>query len=120
MLLKGVGQKKGKSMMLNFRMAKFQIFRELINKTPWKTVLKDMKQSWQIFKETFLSAQELSMQRSWKSRKEGHNPLLRSTGKLVTTAKVKVDVLKFLLLSSLVTEQMHQKVETGRTVSLLL
>jgi len=38
--------------MLNFRKAKFQLFRELVNKTSWETVLKDKgtEKSWQIFK----------------------------------------------------------------------
>ena len=54
--------------MLHFRKANFQFFRELVNKTPWETVLmgKGAEQSWQIFKEAFLSAQELSIPRCSK------------------------------------------------------
>ena len=48
---------------LNFRTANFQLFRELIKKTPWETVLmgKGVEQSWHIFKEAFFRAQELSI-----------------------------------------------------------
>ena len=58
---------------LNFRTANFQLFRELIKKTPWETVLmgKGVEQSWQIVKEAFFKAQELSIRRCSKSRKEG-------------------------------------------------
>ena len=58
---------------LNFRTANFQLFRELIKKTPWETVLmgKGMQQRWQIVKEAFFKAQELSIHRCSKSRKEG-------------------------------------------------
>lgn len=58
--------------MINFRKAYIQFFRELVNKTPWKTVLKvkGEEQSRQIFKEVFLSAQELSIPRYRKPGKE--------------------------------------------------
>ena len=66
-------QSKSKIMVLNFRKANFQLFRELVNKTPWETVLigKGAEQSWQIFKKAFLRAQELSIPRCSKSEKEG-------------------------------------------------
>ena len=62
---------------LNFRTADFQLFRELIKKTPWETVLmgKGVEQSWQIVKEAFFKAQELSIHRYSKSRKEGKRPV---------------------------------------------
>ena len=62
---------------LNFRTADFQLFRELIKKTPWETVLmgKGVEQSWQIVKEAFFKAQELSIHRCSKSRKEGKRPV---------------------------------------------
>ena len=65
-------QSKSKIMVLNFRKANFQLFRELVNKTPWETVLigKGAEQSWQIFKKAFLRAQELSIPRCSKSEKE--------------------------------------------------
>jgi len=58
---------------LNFRKAIFQLFRELVSKTPWESVLQDkgVEQSWQIFKEAFLRAQELSKSRWGKSGREG-------------------------------------------------
>ena len=74
--LKNIGQAKSKIRKLNFRKANFQLFRELVNKMPWETVLKSevVEQSWQIFKEAFLRAQELSIPRCRKSGKEGKRP----------------------------------------------
>ncbi|KFP56376.1 hypothetical protein N322_05521, partial [Cariama cristata] len=61
---------------LNFRKAKFQLFKELVNKTPWKTALrnKGAEHSWQVFKDAFLRAQELSIPRRKKSDKERKRP----------------------------------------------
>jgi len=49
--------------MLNFRKANPELFRDLVNKTPFKSVLKDkeVEQSCQIFKEAFLQALVLSI-----------------------------------------------------------
>ena len=38
-VLGDMGQTKSKIRMLNFRKAKFQLFRELVSKTPWEIVL---------------------------------------------------------------------------------
>jgi len=48
MLKKDMRQVKSKTRKLNFRKAKFQLFRELINKTRLETVLmgKGVEQSW--------------------------------------------------------------------------
>jgi len=61
---------------LNFRKAGFQLFKELVSRTPWEMVLKDRgaEQSWQIFKDTFHRVQELSVCRCKKSGKEGRRP----------------------------------------------
>ncbi|KFQ65391.1 hypothetical protein N335_01657, partial [Phaethon lepturus] len=71
-----MGQAKSKVRTLNFRKAKFQLFRELVNRTPWETALRDKgaEQSWQIFKDAFQRAQELLIPRSKKSGKEGNRP----------------------------------------------
>jgi len=47
---------------LNFRKVKFQLFKELVSRGPWETVLRDRRaeQNRQIFKDTFHRAQELS------------------------------------------------------------
>jgi len=47
-------QVKSKVRTLNFRKANFQFIKELANKTPWKTALRDkgLEQSWQFFKDT--------------------------------------------------------------------
>jgi len=39
-VLGDMGQTKSIIRMLNFRKAKFQLFRKLVNKMPWETVLK--------------------------------------------------------------------------------
>lgn len=46
--LRDIKQMKSKIKMLNFRKVIFQFFRELVNKTLWKTALKyrGVKQSW--------------------------------------------------------------------------
>jgi len=48
--------------------ANFQLFKELVNRTPWETALRDegAEQSWQIFKDAFHRAQELSVPRCKK------------------------------------------------------
>jgi len=71
--LRDIREAKRKIRNLNCRKAKFQLFRGLVNKTSRQSVLKDKKadQSWQIFKELFLRAQELSVPRTSKSGKEG-------------------------------------------------
>ena len=43
----------------------------LVNETTWESVLKGKDWIWQIFKEAFLRAQELSIPRCKKSGKEG-------------------------------------------------
>ncbi|KFR00189.1 hypothetical protein Y956_08025, partial [Nipponia nippon] len=70
------GQVKSTVRTLNFRKANFQLFKELINRTPWEIALRDKgaEQSWQVFKDTFHRAQELSIPRYKKSGKEGKRP----------------------------------------------
>lgn len=40
-ILRDMGQRRSEIRMLNFRKAKFQLFRELVSKTSWETALKD-------------------------------------------------------------------------------
>lgn len=63
--------------MLNCRKANIQFFRELVNKTYWITDLEDKgeEQSSWIFKEAFLSAQELSISRCRKPGKEARDSI---------------------------------------------
>ncbi|KFQ62135.1 hypothetical protein N334_11299, partial [Pelecanus crispus] len=70
---------------LNFRKANFHLFNELVRRTPWETVLRDRgtEQSWQIFKDTFHRAQELSVPMCKKSGKEGKRPAWLSQDLLV-------------------------------------
>ena len=67
-----VRQAKSKIRSLHSRKPKFQLFRELVNRTPWEIALMGMgaEQIWQI-KEAFFSMQELSIPRCSKSGKEG-------------------------------------------------
>ena len=75
-VLRGMGQAKNKVRTLNFRKANFQLFKELVNGTPWETALRDKgaEQSWQIFKDAFHRMQELLIPRCEKSGKEGKRP----------------------------------------------
>ena len=70
---------------LNFRKDNFQLFMQLVSRTPWETVLRDRRpeQSWQIFKDAFHRAQELSVPRCKKSDKEGKRPAWLSRDLLV-------------------------------------
>ena len=72
-VLRDMGQAKSKVRTLNFRQEDFQLFKELVKRTPWETALRDKgaEQSWQIFKDAFHRAQELSIPRCKKSGKEG-------------------------------------------------
>jgi len=72
-LLRDMGKTRSIVKTLNFRKAKFQLFKELLSRTPWETVLRDRgaEQSWQIFKRAFHRTQELSDPRCKKSGKEG-------------------------------------------------
>ncbi|KFP48026.1 hypothetical protein N323_07381, partial [Cathartes aura] len=79
-----MGQAKSKVRTLNFRKANFQLFKELVNRTPWETALRDKEeQTWQIFKDTFHRAQELSVPRCKKSGKESKRPAWLSIDLLV-------------------------------------
>ncbi|KFV15714.1 hypothetical protein N339_02762, partial [Pterocles gutturalis] len=62
---------------LHFGKANLQIFRELVERIPWETALRDKEaeQSWQIFKDAFHSAQDLSIPRCKKSGKIGKRPV---------------------------------------------
>jgi len=68
-----------------FRFELLQLFKELVSRTSWETVLRDRgaKQSWQIFKDAFHRAQELSVPGCKKSSKEGKRWAWLSRGMLV-------------------------------------
>ena len=58
-----VGLSKGGVRTLNFGRANFKLFNGLLAKIPWNAVLKDkdVEESWLLFKDAFLRAQELSV-----------------------------------------------------------
>ncbi|KFP65777.1 hypothetical protein N322_00654, partial [Cariama cristata] len=68
-----VSQAKSKVRMLNFRKTNYQLFKDLVNRTPWETALRDKgaEQSWQIFKEIFYREQEVAIPRRKKLGKQG-------------------------------------------------
>jgi len=74
--LRDRGQEKSKVRTQNFRKANFQLFKELVSRTPLEMSLRDKgaEQSWQVFKDTFHREQELSIPRCKKSEKEGKRP----------------------------------------------
>ncbi|KFR15209.1 hypothetical protein N306_15328, partial [Opisthocomus hoazin] len=61
---------------LNVRRANFQLFKEIVRRTPWETVLRDRgtEQSWQVFKDVLHRAQELSVPKCKMSGREGKRP----------------------------------------------
>ena len=61
---------------LCFRRTKFQLLKELLSGIPWETVLKGIgtEQSWQLFKDTLLRAQRLSIPQQKKSSRGGRRP----------------------------------------------
>ncbi|KFW11305.1 hypothetical protein N327_10989, partial [Fulmarus glacialis] len=80
-----MGQAKSEVRTLNFRKANFQLFKKLVNRTPWETALRDegAEQNWQIFKDAFRRAQELSIPSYKESGKEGKRPASLSRDLLV-------------------------------------
>ncbi|KAK4821003.1 hypothetical protein QYF61_010734 [Mycteria americana] len=84
-VLRDMGQVRSTVRTLNFRKANFQLFKELVSRTPWETVFRDRgaQQSWQIFKDAFHKAQELLVPRCRKSGKEGKRPAWLSRDVLV-------------------------------------
>jgi len=75
-VLRDMGKARSIVRTLNFIKANFQLFKELVSRTPWEMVLSDRgaEQSWQIFKDAFHKVQELSVPRCKKSGKEGKRP----------------------------------------------
>ncbi|KAJ7418346.1 hypothetical protein BTVI_29644 [Pitangus sulphuratus] len=84
-VLRNMGQVKNKVRPLNLRKANFQLFKDIVNRIPWETALRDKvtEQSWQIFKDVFQRAQELVIPRHKKSSKEGKRPVWLSRELLV-------------------------------------
>jgi len=72
-VLRDMGQAKSKVRTWSFRKENFQLFKELVSRTPWETALRDKgaEQSWQIFKDIFHRTQELSIPKCKKSGKQG-------------------------------------------------
>ena len=60
-ILKNAGLAKSRARTLCFRRANFRLLKELLSGIPWETVLKGIgtEQSWQLFKDTLLSATAL-------------------------------------------------------------
>ncbi|KAK4806794.1 hypothetical protein QYF61_005590 [Mycteria americana] len=80
-----MGQVKSRVRTLNFRKANIQLFKELVDGTPWETALRDKgaEESWQLFKDIFLRTQELLIPTCKKSGKEGRRPAWLSKDLLV-------------------------------------
>ncbi len=76
-ILKNAGLAKSRASTLCFRRAKFRLLKELLSGIPWETVLKGMgtEQSWQLFKDTLLRVQRLSIPQQKKSSRGGRQPL---------------------------------------------
>ena len=74
-ILKNAGLAKSRVRTLCFRKANFQLLKELLSGIPQETVLRGMgtEQSWQLFKDTLLRAQWLSISQQ-KSSRGGRRP----------------------------------------------
>ena len=72
-ILKNAGLAKSRARTLCFRRANFWLLKELLSGIPWETVLKGMgtEQSWQLFKDTLLRVQRLSIPQQKKSSRGG-------------------------------------------------
>jgi len=57
--LRDMGKARSIVRTLNFRKGNFQIFKELVSRTPWETVLRDRgaEQRWQILKDNSIESQ---------------------------------------------------------------
>ena len=77
MILKNAGLAKNRARTLCFRRANFLLLKELLSEIPWEAVLKGMgaEQSWQLWKDTFLRAQLLSIFQKKKSSRGGRRLL---------------------------------------------
>ena len=74
-ILKNAGLAKSRAWTLCFRRANFLLLKELLSGIPWETVLKGVgkEQSWQLFKDTLLRVQRLSIPQQ-KSSRGGRQP----------------------------------------------
>jgi len=85
MILRNKGLAESGIRTLIFSRVKFQLFNKLLDEILWKTVLRNigMEESWQLFKDTFLKAQELSIIQHRKSSAGGKKPAWLSKDLLV-------------------------------------
>ncbi|KFO69866.1 hypothetical protein N303_00632, partial [Cuculus canorus] len=86
-----MGQVRNTVRALNFRKLNFQLFKELLRRTPWDVVLQDKveEQSWKIFKEAFHRAQERSVPLCRRTGRKGKRPAWLSQDLLVKLKKKK-------------------------------
>ncbi|KFQ06524.1 hypothetical protein N330_02323, partial [Leptosomus discolor] len=99
-----MGQAKSKVRTLNFRKENCQLFKELVNSTPWETALRDngAEQSWWISKDAFHTMQWLSIPRCKKQGKQGKRPARLS---------------RYLLSKLKGKKEMHRQWKQGRVSS---
>ncbi|GAB0204051.1 hypothetical protein GRJ2_002870700 [Grus japonensis] len=84
-ILRDMGQVKSRVRTLNFRRANIQLFKELVDETPWETALwdKGAEESWQLYKDIFLRVQVFSIPMCKKWVKEGRRPSCLSKDLLI-------------------------------------
>ena len=73
MISRNIGLAKSGVRILNFGIANFKLFKELLAKILWDAVIKDkdVEESWLLFKDAFLRAQELSVPLNKKAGRVG-------------------------------------------------
>jgi len=94
-VLRDTGKARSIFRTLNIRKASFQLIKESVSRTPWQMVLRyrGTEQSWQILKNAFHRAQELSVPRCKNSGKERKRPAWLS-GDLLVRLKSKRELCR--------------------------
>jgi len=73
-LLSDMGKARSTLRALNFRKAKFQLFKELVSRMPWSSKTGGQKRAGRSLRTLFHRVQELSVPRCKKSGKDGKRP----------------------------------------------
>ena len=68
LILGGVGRGNSKTATLDFRRADFELFRRLVGRVPWGSVLesKGVQDGWLLFKKEILKAQDQAVPLSYR------------------------------------------------------
>ncbi|XP_048788476.1 uncharacterized protein LOC125687389 [Lagopus muta] len=110
-----VGLAKSRTRTLNFRRADFKLLNGLLAKIPWRAALKDkdVEESWQLFKDALLEAQEVSIPLNKKVGRRGRKPAWLSKD-LLRELRAKKGVYKLWKQGCVTWEEYRDAVRTCR------